>query len=477
MRIETMRAITTAFTLSLALGCGMLAPRAAWKEEPPAPVENPIVSADDLHRVKLPNGVQLILLEDRRLPRISLGLTLRRGAGSVDPAIAGVAELATEVMQRGAGDRDALALAKVVEDIGASLSVSSGWDSTTISLSGLSEDLALLVEIMNDVALRPRFDEGEFLKARAEQQAGIVAAQDDPATLIRWNAIRALYPEHRYGLPQSGTPETIDHLDVDAVRAYWTDRFIPKNTILWAVGDFSAEALVPEFRSVYGELSDAAQIPGIPPPPARTPESRRIIVVDKPELLQARIILAHEGIARREPTRIAVDLMNDVLGGSGFSSRMMKRIRSDEGLTYGVSSGFSLRSQAGPFSVSTFTRVAKVRRVVDLILEEIEAIRGDRPVTEEELTKFISYNVGRFGLSLETSDSVLASLVDLEVHDLPEDALDTYRARVRATSLKDVADAARLRLHPDRAAIVVLGPAEVLVPELEDLGAVEVWNP
>ena len=155
----------------------------------------------------------------------------------------------------------------------------------------------------------------------------------------------------------------------------------------------------------------------------------------------------------------------------------MKKIRSDEGLTYGVGSGFSLRSQPGPFAVSTFTRVPKVRRVVDLVLDEMEAIRAERPIGKDELEKFVSYNVGRFGLSLETSDAVLSSLVDLEVYDLPANSLDTYRSRVRAVTLDDVLRAAELRLHPDRAAIVVLGPAEAIVSELEDLGEVQVRQP
>ena len=167
--------------------------------------------------------------------------------------------------------------------------------------------------------------------------------------------------------------------------------------------------------------------------------------------------------------------MNDTLGGSGFSSRLMMRVRADEGLTYGVGSGYSLRSVPGPFSVSTFTRKDQVRRVVDLLLEEMTGIRSDRPVTAEELAKFVSFNVGRFGLSLETSQSVLSSLVDLEVHGLPDDSLDTYRGRLRGVDLEAVHRATREHLHPDRAAIIVLGPADEIVPQLEGLGEVEVW--
>ncbi len=477
MRNGFLRAFGIVSVASLTMGCGLSSLRPAWEQSPPPPIENAIVSSDDLHRATLPNGLELIVLEDTYLPVIALGITLRRGAGSVDPSLAGVAEIASEVMLRGAGERDALALAKVVEDVGASLSVFSNWDTTDIAISGLSEDWALLFEILEEVALRPRFDEIEFAKAKAEQQAAIVAAQDDPATLIRWHALRTIFDGHRYGRPQSGTTETIAGIDVEEARAYWVDRFVPRNAIFWAVGDISTADLMASARRAFGDLPDLPVISNTPPPPSRTPEARRIVVVDKPDLVQARIMLAHEGIARAEPTRIAVDIMNDALGGSGFSSRLMKKVRSDEGLTYGVSSGFSLRSQPGPFSISTFTRVPKVRRVVDLLLDEMAAIRSEQPIQQRELQKFISYNVGRFGLSLETSDKVLFGLVDLDVHDLPRDSLDTYRSRLRAVTLEDVNRAAQLRLHPDRAAIVVLGPAEQLVPALEGLGEVEVRQP
>lgn len=467
----------SAFALVSTAGCTLFAPPPAWEEPPPPPTEGPIVAPEDLHRVTLPNGLTAIVLEDHRLPRMAMGLTLRRGAGSVDPGLAGLAELATEVMQRGAGDRNALQLAKVVEDAGASLSVGSDWDTTTIALSGLSEDQALLFDVLADVALRPRFDAGEFEKAKAQQQSEIVAAQDDPAALILRHALKALYDGHRYGLPQSGTAETVDAIDLAAARAYWFDRLVPRDMVFWAVGDLDPDQVIAEVQRRFGDLPDTPIPPNTPPAPSPTPPARRIIVVDKPDLNQARIILAHEGISRTEPTRIAVDIMNDALGGSGFSSRLMIRVRSDEGLTYGVSSGFSLRSVAGPFSISTFTRVPMVRRVIDLLLEETEAIRSSRPIDEVEREKFISYDVGSFGLSLETSGAVLSSLVDLEVHGLPKDSLDTYRSRVRKVTLDDLNEAARTRLHPDRALIMVLGPADEIVPQLEGLGPIEVWQP
>ena len=477
-------ALGTALVALLLTGCGSpipslfdRGPAPAWTKELPPPAEGPIVPEGDLHRAELANGLTLIVLEDHRLPRVALGLELRRGAGSVDVAKAGVAELAAEVMQRGAGERDALELARVVEEVGARLSVSVGWDTTGIGLAGLSEDRDLLFEILEDVALRARFDPAEFEKARSEQQAAVLAAQDDPATVVQWRALRVLYDGHRYGLPRMGSAETLALLQPSDVRAYWTERFVPEAAIFWAVGDLEAEEVSAEVRRRFGDLPEAPPPPGTPAPPARTPEARRVVIVDDPDLVQARIVVAHEGIARTEPERLSAALVNDALGGSGFSSRLMQSIRADAGLTYGVGSGFSMRSQPGPFFVSTFTRVDETRRVVDLILAEMRAIQGERPISKEELQSFIAYNVGRFSLSLETSEAVLDSLVDLEVHGLPADSLDTYRTRIRQVDVEDVADAARERLHPGRAAIVVLGPAEELVPQLEDLGPTRVVEP
>ena len=169
-------------------------------------------------------------------------------------------------------------------------------------------------------------------------------------------------------------------------------------------------------------------------------------------------------------------MLNGVLGGSGFSSRLMRVVRSDAGLTYSIGSGFSLRREPGPFGVSTFTRVAEVRRVVDLVLAEIERARSEPP-SEEELARERTHSIGSFSLGLETSGAVLASLVDLDLYGLPEDSLDTFRGRVREVTVEDTARLARELLHPERAAIVVVGPAEVLREQLEDLGAIEVVLP
>jgi len=204
--------------------------------------------------------------------------------------------------------------------------------------------------------------------------------------------------------------------------------------------------------------------------------ARRIVVIDRPDLAQAQIALGQEGMERTDPDRVSVSMMNSVLGGGGFLSRLMSRVRATEGLTYGIYSGFSTRSQPGPFTIRTFTKAEQTAQIPTSILEEVEAIRGKRPPTAEELAAAKRLSAGRFALGLETSSAIASSLLDLQVHRLPVDSLDTFRTRVRQVDVA-AASAEGARLDPARMAIVVAGPAEVVIPQLEPFGPVEIVAP
>ncbi len=473
---------------ALGLGCAGLpgslsgeapAPAAeipAWEKPPPPPRDAPVVDATKLHRMELSNGLKLIVLEDRRLPRFDLGITARRGASDEPVEHAGLASYTAHLMERGAGERTALELAAVVDDLGASLSVASTWDSFNAAVSGLSVDVETLFGVLADVVLRPRFDADEAERVRAEHLAGLERAKDEPENLVRWALYRALYDGHRYGLPIEGSSESVAGLTPELARDFHASVFTPSNAILFAAGDVDPAAVKRRAEAAFGAWSAGETLPVGPPAPARTPEAVRIIVVDRPDLGQSQIAVGHEGIARADERRIAVQLLNTVLGSGGFSSRLMGRVRADEGLTYGIGSSFGERRSAGPFAVRTFTRVAETGRVVALILEEMRRMIDDPP-DEIELGKAQGLRTGSFGLGLETSGAVASSLVALDVYGLPEDSLDTYRGRIRATKPTDVASIAPDLLHPERVAIVVVGPADALRPQLEGLGPVEVVQP
>ena len=402
-----------------------------------------------------------------------VGVTVRRGAAIEPLERAGLAGFTAELMERGAGERDALALAERVDGLGASLSVGADWDSLTVRVSGLSRDADALFEILRDVALRPRFDADEVEKSRAEALAALEKAKDEPRTLVGWEAARAVFAGHRFGIPLAGNRQRVGGLDGELARDFHRQLFVASNAVVFAAGDFEHDDFARRVREAFGDWESGSVPAAAPQPSLPAPAARRIVVVDKPELGQARIVVAHEGIRRADPRRTAAGLMNAVLGGSGFSSRLMKRVRAEEGLTYGVYSGFGLRRATGPFVVDTFTKVAAARETLDLVLSEMARMQSEPP-DAKELADAKSLQVGSFALGLETSGQVVGSLVNLDVYGLPDDTLDTFRTRVRAVSQETVARLAGELLHPGRAAIVVLGPAEALVPQLEDLGPVEV---
>ncbi len=463
--------------LGILLGCASFRELPAWEKPPPPARDAPVVDAARLRRAELPNGMRVLVLEDPRLPRLQIGVAARRGAGIVASEQAGLAEFTAELMERGAGERDALELAAVVDNLGATLGVSSDWDSIVAGVSGLSRDLDTLFTVLTDVVRRPRFDAEEAERVRAEQLAGLEKAKDSPDVLASRSFQATLYPGHRYGSPLEGTPEAVAELSGMDAREFHARVFTANNALFFATGDLKAADILHRVEAGFGDWpAGSVPEPG-PPPPAPAPAERRIVLVDRPDLVQAQIVVGHEGISRTDPERLAASLMNTVLGSGGFSSRLMSSVRGDKkGLTYSVYSYFAMRRHPGPFGVYTFTRVAEVRRVVDLLLDELSRVRSDPP-SPEEVANAQSQVVGNFSLGLETSSAVTSSLVDLDVYGLPEDSLDTFRGRIRVLTAEDTARAARDLVHPERAAILLVGPAEAILPQLEGLGAVEVVQP
>jgi zinc protease len=250
--------------------------------------------------------------------------------------------------------------------------------------------------------------------------------------------------------------------------------FTPAGAILWASGAIDAESFTARARAAFGEWTGPA--PAALPSPEAASQERRVVLVDRPDLGQAQIVIGHAGIARNDERRLAVQLLNTAFGGGAFSSRLMARIRATEGLTYSIYAMFDQRRVPGPFSVRSFTRVPEVAKLLTSTFEELDRVRADPPAGHE-LEQARQLRIGSYPLALETSDEVIAALVDLDVYGLPRDTLDTYRARMRALGPDDIAQAARELIRPDQATIVVVGPAKVLRDSLASFGPVEVVEP
>ncbi|HEY8122790.1 MAG TPA: pitrilysin family protein [Myxococcota bacterium] len=446
----------------------------AWELAPAVAAERPIIDPARLHRATLANGLQVVVLEDHRLPRVSAGFIALRGAAIETPEEAGLAAFTATAMERGAGERGALALAAAIEDLGADFDVASDWDTLRAGVSGLSRDSDALFAVLADVVRRPRFDAADAKRAVAEQRAALAQAKDDPAALAGQNFARTLYGAHRLGTPGAGTDASVARFTPASARAFHARVVTPAAAILWAVGDVEAADFLARAERDFGDMrgNPPAALPAAP----SVPTQRRVVIVDRPDLEQAQIAIGHEGIARTDERRLEVQLLNTAFGSGAFSSRLMARIRAIEGLTYGISAQFAQNRLPGPFVVSSFTRVPEVGKLLASAFEELERVRTEPPAGEE-LEAARQLRIGGYPLALETTDAVMAALLDLDVYGLPRDTLDTYRSRVRAITAEQVAAAARALIHPERATIVVVGPADALREPLSKYGAVEVVEP
>ncbi len=446
----------------------------AWELPPPEISDKAIIDASRIHRATLENGLQILVLEDRRLPEVRVGLTALRGAGIESQAEAGVATFTASLMERGAGERDALALSAAVEALGADFGVNAGWDTLDVELSGLSRDFDTLFGLLADVVRRPRLAPAEAKRVAAEQRAAIANALDDPAMLADLHFTRALYDGHRFALPLFGEEASVARLTERAARDFHARVFTPSGAILWASGDIDPDTFVARARAAFADWQGPARAP-LPPVPAAS-AGRRVILVDRPDLGQAQVVIGHAGIARNDERRLAVQLLNTAFGAGTFSSRLMARIRAKEGLTYSIYAQFDQRAVPGPFAVRSFTRVPEVPKLLTSTFEELDRVRSEPPAGAE-LEKARELRIGSYPLALETSDAVIDALIDLDVYGLPRDTLDTYRARMRALSSDELAQAARDLIHPEAATIVVVGPAAALRDGLASFGPVEIVAP
>ncbi|MFQ5670745.1 MAG: M16 family metallopeptidase [Acidobacteriota bacterium] len=434
--------------------------------------------ASDFTQVTLPaysrqvlaNGLTLILVSRRTLPSVTLSLLLPSGAARDSQTKGGCASLTMSLLNQGTTAHDADFLAGAVDRLGARFSTGTGWDSCSAGLTGLSEDLAELLGLLAEISLTPTFPEEEFLIMKRRRLGALARSLDNPSILADWVFTVNLYDHHVYGHPISGTARSVIRLTAADVRDFHRRHFVPGGAWLVIAGDFEAVSTAARVQEAFGAWQGS-------PPEALSaaqsaPGQRRTIFVHREDLTQAHIRWGYDAVRRSHPDFDALQVANYTLGGGEFSSRLMQRIRSDRGLTYGIRSSFDGRALTGPFAISTFTPNASV---ID-VLEEIDGIVGayrEEGPSEEELVAAKNRFIDGYPLLFETPSQLASRLLEVELYGLPHDSLQTYQKRVASLETGTIRELTRAFLHPDRALVVVVGNEKAIPPGLERFGTVE----
>jgi zinc protease len=442
-----------------------------------APVSDEVISVDlrSPTEAVLENGLSLLVIEDHRSGMVSMQLSVS-GAGSLydPPELAGLAAVTSALLMKGTRNRTGEEIGDELARLGASVRSSSaaGDASALIRASGLSRNMDQWFPVLADVLLNPVFDETQLRDLKLQGRLGLARQQLSGAFLAEQRYYRALYEDHP-GAVRSATDASLTALSVGALAQWHRERYTPENSILVVVGDVTVERMVDLLNEQLARWPAGATIEVAPTAPVR-PDTRRVLIVNRPGSAQTNLMIGNLTIDRSHPDYVPLRVMNEALGGS-IRSRLFEALMKRNDYALGVVSSVSAVKYPGPWTVSVVARTEAVASAVNEVMVGIEQL-GNEPIPLGELNQVKRSLIARFALTLEEPDSLLSYFTMAETYQLRDDHWNTYPARVMAVTSQDVARVARQYLDPLKLQIVAAGDAGDLLPVLERYGPVEVYE-
>lgn len=317
----------------------------------------------------------------------------------------------------------------------------------------MKKDLNLGFDLLSDIILNPSFPDSELNKKRERIKGSLKAQEEDPGFVASKEFKKAVFGSHPYGRLTQGSPETLDAINRDDIRNFHSAFYIPNNSIMSVVGDITPEEVEDLLKQYFHEWH-AKEIKISPARVSARAREKKIIPVDK-ELAQANVILGHVGVSRDNPDYYSISVMNYILGGGGFESRLMQNVREEKGLAYDIYSFFDANKYSGDFRVGVQTKNETANIAIEEILKEIREIRTT-PVSDAELSDAKSFLTGSFPLRLETGARIANFLIAVEYYGLGMDYIDKYPSYINNVTKEDVLRVAKKYLDPENFTLVVV---------------------
>lgn len=418
----------------------------------------------------LSNGMQVVTVLHHEQPAVSMRLLVRAGGANDPDKKRGVSLLVTNLLDQGTTTRSSQQIADQIDSIGGVLGTGSGDDFTSVSAIVMKDSFDLAMDLVADIARNPAFAPEEIERQKEQVTSTQQVNANDPDYIASAVFDRLVYGFHPYGLPGSGTPETIASITRDDLRRFHRQHFVPNNMVLAIVGDITQKEAAAAAERAFGSWprGEASVWRGAAPPEP----TRRIIVVDKPDAVQTEIRVGQLAIPRKHQDYLKWDLAIKVLGGEG-ANRLHRVLRSERGLTYGASADTEGRKLAGDIVAETDTRTDTTAQALRLMVQEFTRLQQQR-VPERELMDAQAYLAGSFPLTIESPNDIATQVINYVLYELPLEDIPTYTQRVTAITPDDIQRVAQAYLKPDRLSVVLVGNAKAFVPQLRDLGLTDV---
>ncbi len=442
----------TSFTRPLALLLAILVSLAA-----------PTAQAIDIKPLTSPGGIRYWLVEDSTVPIISINFSIAGGAVLDPKGKEGAASLLAKVLDQGAGPHDAAAFKTLQDDAAARLGFWAAAERFGGSLRMLRDARAQSIDLLRLALTEPRFDAEAVERQRRATATNLRYNEESPGAIASRTLNRATFGEHPYGRQVDGTAGSVGSVTIDDLKALAARQLTRNRLIVAVVGDTNAQEIGPLLDRAFAALPDGESVPEAPAwtPPATKPGGRLLVV--QRAMPQSLALMSLPGIKRDDPDWYAATIMNYVLGGGGFSSRLMNEVRDRRGLAYGASSRLSYYAKGGLFTASVATMNERVAESISIIRAQFTLMAQDG-VTERELTEAKQFLVGSLALTLDSTASIAGLLHQMQVDNLSPDHLARRKELLEQVSADDVRRVARRLLREDALTIVVVGQPVGLTP-------------
>jgi zinc protease len=423
-------------------------------------------------KTRLANGLDVILAESHTIPKFHGELFFRSGNAAVADRSPGLAEMTATVVRTGTQKRSSRQFEEDLRRLGADLSSHAGSDTSAISFSGLSEFAEPLLDLMQELAREASFPEVEFERERRQKLEEVKLERTQPGFLASERLRKVLFGAHPYAQVSPSEAQVTAYKRED-LQAVYREFYTPQNGLLLLVGDFEPQEMLKSIERVFGAWSGKKPETKSFPAPAN-PRGRRLYLVHVPGAVQTQILAGCHAITRKHSDWVKLGLTNSLYGGA-FNSRLVMNIREDKGYTYSPGSAVNALRQHGYFSVSAAVRNDVVAASLTEMFYELDKLRS-LPVPASELADAQNYLSGVFSLGLATQDGLLTQFSTVARHELPDDYLETYRAKVRAVTSEDLLATARKYLDSANMQIVLVGDRAQIESQAALFGDLEIYN-
>ncbi|MDK3074235.1 pitrilysin family protein [Sedimentitalea sp. JM2-8] len=417
----------------------------------------PAAAAVQVEEVTSPSGIDFWLVEDHSIPFVAMDLRFRGGTSLDAPGKRGSVYLMTALLEEGAGDLDARAHARALESLAASFSYDASDDAVSISARFLTENKDAALALLRDTIHAPRFDQDAIERVRAQILSSLRSDAKDPDSIARTTFSRLAFGDHPYGSDGEGTVDTVSALTREDIVQAHADVFAKDRLYVSLVGDITPEdAGILVDRLLEGLPAEGRALPG----PAEVTLTGGTTVVDF-DTPQSVAIFGQTGIDRDDPDFFAAYVLNQVLGGGSFESRLMDEVREKRGLTYGIYSYLASRDLAAVYLGSVASANDRIAQAIEVIRTEW-ARAASEGVTAEEVEAAKTYLTGAYPLRFDGNGPIARILTDMQMEGLPRDYIATRNDKMRAVTVEDVNRVAAELLDPEGLRFVVVGAPEGL---------------